>query len=265
MSLKKILKMFLPHGIIVMHRKYIDYKKKYKNKGFVFDVIFSVGSDCKPAYYLQKYGLRFYANPLDWMTDYSLDTVVHLYQTKFNDFFTDYVEDKQKSHQFIDIKNNIISIHYEDIGNNNRAFREKMKNRFGKMNKRLLRANKICFISSRNEDIENFSNFLKEIGSIYSGKITYINIRNNEERDGIFLPFKHVKEKISKKLELIEYEFNDVHPDGKDKNDNPHAWIGNFYLWDSIMKRFSIKMNFFSYLLMSDVQSTKRETVKIQN
>ncbi len=49
--------MFLPYGIIVFQKKYQDYKKKYKNidkkeKEYVFDVVFSIGRACRPAYYL---------------------------------------------------------------------------------------------------------------------------------------------------------------------------------------------------------------------
>jgi len=250
-SLKKILKKFLPNDIIVLHRKYEDYKRIYKNKKekeYVFDVIFSAGIACRPAHYLKKHGLRVCANPLDWM-HYSLDTVIHLYQTKFADFFTDFVEDKQKSHWFVDIKNNIITTHYPNIGNDNKTFREIMKNRFERVNKRLLKANKICFIANRDESIENFSKFLKEMGSMYSGKITCINIRNNQKINDIILS---TREKITEKLELIEYEFNDVHPDGGNNDSNPNFWHGNVYLWDSLFEKISIKTNFLSYLLRNN-------------
>ncbi|MDR1507121.1 MAG: papain-like cysteine peptidase, partial [Treponema sp.] len=160
--LRNIVKAFMPYGLIILHRKYNDYKKIYKKeniqKGFVFDIIISVGQACRTAHYLKKHGLRFCANPLDWMTSYSLDTVIHLYKTRFNDFFMDIVEDKQKSlehncHWYIDCKNNIVSMHYDDIEDNNKSFREKMENRFEKINQVLLNANTICFISCRNENI----------------------------------------------------------------------------------------------------------------
>jgi len=208
-----------------------------KNKEFVFDAIFSVGLTCRPAYYLQKHELRFYANPLDWMMSYSLDTVIHLYKTKFNDFFVDFVEDKQKTDWFVDIKNNIISMHYDDVGGNNDAFRGKMTKRFERINEKLIKSNKICFISNRNEPVNNFYTFLKEMSAMYSGEITFINIRNNKKIDGI----KYKNKKISKKLEFIEYEFNDVHPKGSDENVNPDFWLGNINLWDSIIEKISIK------------------------
>ena len=212
-------------------------------KEFVFDIILSVGGMCRPAHYLKKHSLRCYAHPLDWMADYSLDTVIRLYKTGFSDFFTDFVEDKQKSLQnntrcFFDNRNDIVAVHYYNIESDNKAFREKMKNRFEKINNILSTANKICFISNRNEDVELLKKFLKEMGGIYSGNITYINIRDNREIDTI----KYSKEKVSEKLELIEYEFNDVHPGSDVSKMNEEAWIGNYTVWDDIMSRISVRL-----------------------
>ncbi|MCD0469230.1 DUF1796 family putative cysteine peptidase [Flavobacterium sp. JAS] len=247
-KLQKILKLFLPYGFIVLQKKYKKHKDN-KKKEYVFDAIFSVGDACRPAYYLKQHDLRLCANPLDWMMSYSLDTVVHLYQSKFNDFFIDFIEDQQESHWFIDIKNNITSIHYKEIGDDNKTFNRKMKKRFMRANKRLLKASNICFISNRNENSNVFSDFLNKMGNIYPGKITLINIFYNNEIDGIISPIKHNKKQISERLELIQYEFNDIHPNGNDINSNPNYWIGNVYLWNKIIEQISIKKNFISYLL----------------
>lgn len=186
--LKKIIKTILPYGIIVLHKKYSEYRKYYKKSNIqkenIFDIILSVGGACRPAYYLKKHGLRLCANPLDWMMSYSLDTVVHLYRTKFDDFFMDFTEDNEKSlehncHWYVDNRNKIISMHYDNVKNENEIFRKMMRDRFEKINKLLLSANRICFISCRNDDINILKNFLIEMGKLYFGKITYINIRNN--------------------------------------------------------------------------------------
>jgi hypothetical protein len=220
-----------------------------------------VGSACRTAYYLKKHGLRFCANPLDWMMSYSLDTVIHLYKTGFHDFFIDLAEDKQKSLEYncrwySDCKNDIISIHYNDIKDNNETFRKRMMNRFKKNNRALLNANTICFISCRNEDIDVMKKFLKEMGEIYSGKITYINIRNNKRIGDIIPPPPVIcyKEKISEKLELVEFEFEDIHPKGDDLKINRDAWIGNHIIWDSIITRISIKnkISFLTYLFRGE-------------
>jgi hypothetical protein len=229
-------------------KKHTYHKRKYKNNEFAFDIVLSMGKNCRPAHYLQKHRLKFYTNPLDWMGLYSLDTIIHLHQTKFNDFFVDFVRDEQNPHSFFDVKNNIRSTHYENIEKHNETFREVVKCKFEKTNKKLMNASKICFISNRDEDISVLSNFLKEMGNMYSGKITYMNIRNNEEIDGIILPVKYKKEKISKKLEFIEYEFNDVYPNINGMPKHPDSWRGNIHLWDSIVEKISIRKNFLTFI-----------------
>ncbi|MGB5417615.1 DUF1796 family putative cysteine peptidase, partial [Algibacter sp.] len=177
--IKNILKLFLPYGIIVLHKKHKEYKKTYAEKEHHFDIIFSVGIACRPAHYLKKYKLRLCSNPLDWMMSYSLETTAHLYQSKFNDFFIEFEEKGENSNIFFDKKNEITSLHFSEIGTDNNAFNKKMKNRFKRANKRLKKADKICFISNRNENVNLFSDFLKKMGTIYSGEITLINIKNN--------------------------------------------------------------------------------------
>ena len=194
------------------------------------------------------------------MMFYSLNTVVHLYKTKFDDFFIDFIEDKEKSleyncHSFVDTRNNVISLHYKDIKEDNISFRLKMKNRFEKINQILLKAGKICFISSRNEEIDVIKKFLNEMSKLYPGKITYINIRNNNKNDisNITLPVKTYDEKISKTLNIIEYEFKDIHPDGDDLKTNRYAWIGNYLMWEEIIRKISIKnkISFIKYLFIN--------------
>lgn len=83
---------------------------------YKLDVIFSVGVACRPAYHLKSNGLRFFASPLDWMNRYSLDTVLHLFDTSFEDFFVDIEEDLEWKgslyRKIHDIKNNICSLHH---------------------------------------------------------------------------------------------------------------------------------------------------------
>ena len=216
-------------------------------KGGTFDIILSVGKACRSSHYLREHDLMFCANPLSWMTINSLDSVIHLYKTEFSDFFVDFVKDEQRSLEqncscFIDIKNNIETMHYEILGINHTEFRAKMVARFQKINRILLHANKICFISSRIESIDVFKIFLEKMAELYSGNITYINIRKNTDIDNTSL-IKHYKEKISDKLELIEYEFYDVHPQGDDLKINSNAWMGNYAIWNHIMKRISLTNN----------------------
>lgn len=53
---------------------------------FEYDLYIPLDPACRLAYHLQKCGLRRQAFPLDWQITYSLDTVIHLFETEFNDF-----------------------------------------------------------------------------------------------------------------------------------------------------------------------------------
>jgi hypothetical protein len=251
-NFKSILKFFLPYGVVFLLKKYKLYKNKNNGeKEYVFDIIFSVGVACRPAYYLNKHELRYYSNPLDWMMSYSLSTVLYLYKSKFKHFFDVYVQDEERNHWFTDCKNNITSIHYKDIGNNQEIFKEIMVERFKKINRKLIKANKICFICNRNESNEVYFDFLKQMGSIYSGEITLINIKNNLDIDGVLVPIKCIEKKVSEKLNLIEFEFNDTHANGSDEEKNPDFWLGNIQMWNLIVGEIGIKMSFLAYLLKS--------------
>jgi hypothetical protein len=188
------------------------------------------------------------------MMSYSLDTVIHLYKSKFNDFFSEFAEDEQKSLEyrcrwFTDTKNSIVSQHYAGLEKDNGAFRKKMKKRFERLDRVLANAKRICFLSCRNDNISILRNFLKRMGEMYCGEITYINIRHGKEQES---PIKY-REEISEKLILIEYKFNDIHPKGDNLKTNGEAWTGNYIIWDSIVEKMSInrKTNFFAYLFSS--------------
>ena len=92
------------------------FKLSYKSgKMYYYDLYMSVGNACRPAYHLALNDLRNEAYPLDWQMEYSLDTVIHLFKTKFSDFFVDIeeaVEFEAACRQVKDVKNNIISIHH---------------------------------------------------------------------------------------------------------------------------------------------------------
>ncbi|MDR2772517.1 MAG: papain-like cysteine peptidase [Elusimicrobiota bacterium] len=252
--MKQLVEAVLTYGIAGFFRKYIDFlkhRRQVRLQGLAFDIILSVGPACRSGFYLKKHSLRFCAAPLDWMMRYSLETAVHLYKTRFADFFVDFVQDSKQAEErklkgyFVDTRNQITSIHYSDVGNNNgQPFREKMKNRFEKVNKLLLKADDICFLSNRNEDVSLIKNFLNEMGKMYQGKITYINIRHDRTKDfSAPPPHKYYSEKLSDRLKLIEFEFYDVHPLGGDKTINEDFWLGNPVEWDNVMEKIKLKRN----------------------
>lgn len=52
------------------------------------DYYIPVGEACRPAYWLQKYGLRRCALPFDWMMNYDLKTVCHTVKNGVGGWFS---------------------------------------------------------------------------------------------------------------------------------------------------------------------------------
>jgi len=251
--IKKAVKLILPYGIVRLYREYKNFKNTptsdISKKGF--DIILSVGIACRPAYHLTKCGLRYCSSPLDWMMSYSLKTIVHLFETKFDDFFGEFVKWRSSSGfqngHFMDKRNNIVSLHYPYLADDNTRFKEMMQNRFYKIDYILRHSKHIAFISNRGEDISKFEQFLLSMNTLYPVKMTYINIRNNNSLKDISLNEKQV----TRKLKIMEYECNDEHPNGTDEKVNRMFWIGNSESWEKILKEFVIKRknNFLRYLI----------------
>lgn len=204
------------------------------------DYAISVGSACRPAHYLRKYGIRRCSNPLDWMMGYSLDTIINLFKNDFNNFFTNRKEHSQKAgnrFKYIeDTTNGIISIHsfpldtYEDSVYDN--FYETMKRRYDRMKECISRSDSILFVSCRDEPIENFEKFLIEIRKMFKCKCIFLNIRNINKK-------QEIKKKITSELEIIDYSICDIHPEGSTP-DNPEFWTGNPEEWGKIMQKIKL-------------------------
>ncbi len=206
-----------------------------------YDIFLSGGPACRPAYYLQKLELRKAAYPLDWqMCD--LDTGIHLYKTKFKDFFEEY-KDTGKVHKgirtVIDTKNNITAMHHvkaePEIEVAVKEFRDLMIRRYENLNESLKKANSVCILMNQNVVLEKIKNYLQEFSKIYPNKqITLINIRNRKNGKN-----KKVHE-LTSKLRICEYFVNDIHADGSDPQKNKLFWHGNEEAWENILKEYAL-------------------------
>lgn len=208
-----------------------------KNEKLVVDCAFSVGHDCACALWLRNYGLRYQSSPLDWMYDYSLSTVAHLFETGFKDFFKQVRVDKNKTfnnHVYVyDTKNNIESRHHYD--KNAPFYKEKvrvdkiMTNRAKKVMDIMKKSNSIALISHREEPYRNFIRFIERMGKVYPGKKIYlINVRHGQSHN---ISSKIIYKKGN--LEVIDYTFFN-----KDK-DLP--WYGNPKGWKEVMESLQLR------------------------
>lgn len=202
-----------------------------------FDVIFSIGVACRPAYYLRRYCFRRLSCPLDWQMNYSLDTVTHLFKTKFRDFFEEIEEDDSYTgvkRKVWDIKNQICSVHHfdreTDLKLNQECFREIMSKRFERLDQKLKKADSIGIICNRGQSIDKLEEFLKIFSRIYpQKKVVLINVRDENTNDRTVE--QHV---IDEYLEIHEYVFRDK--EGCDEEN----WRGNRENWIWVLRHYEL-------------------------
>lgn len=224
---------------------------------YYYDLYIPIGGACRPAFNLIMNDLRSESYPLDWQFGYSLDTVLHLFKTKFEDFFVDIKEDNAEwdgEHRWIkDIKNNIISIHHFsreiEIENAQKDFLQKMHKRFEKLNVKLEKARRIVLICNRTDTIEKFEIFLKEFSKIYPHlEIKLINMRNNEKmKQNLYESKLYV---VSDSLFIEEYILNDSFNSFAQEEADCR---GNVELWGDILN------NYFNDYKLQIMQKKKTE------
>lgn len=208
------------------------------------DCIFPIGAECRPAFYLNKYHFRFQSSPLDWMKGYSLETAIHFFETKFEDFFDEVEEIPSKfsgNCRFVkDVKNGIVSLHHfkKDVplSEEKTRVRKLMLHRAEQVDEIFKKSESIGLICNRpTESDEEFIDFIKKFSNIYKDKkITLINIVDDETA-------KDVKQSIifrQDNLKIIKFTFSDKTPEG-----NPEkkpGWIANYTAWDMVMKTIEL-------------------------
>ena len=211
------------------------------------DFIISLGADCKPAYHLKRNNLRIVANPFDWMMCYTLTNVIDIINTRFKTFFIDIHEDTTRKTRngcryIIDKKNNFVSMHHFkknlDVASQYDAFYDKMKFRFYRMLEYINNSENVMFICNRNEDISNFVKFLKSISEIFDKKYLFINTRHHDDKSAIAKRTYN----ISKKIDIIEYFFYDVHKKGSAGHSD--YWMGNLDNWGIILNEYKLSTLF---------------------
>ena len=236
------------------------------------DIFVSLGPACREAHYLRDENLRLASFPLDWMLDYSLETVIHLLKTGFNDFFTDIEEGeyrrKNSNYCIIDTKNHITSLHHfsrkMSIPDAKKAFHTTMQKRYKRLDSYLRQAETICFICNRIYDdscSDELVNFLKEFDKIYPNKtVTLVNINKKDIPD-----IKIAKRQVAPNLLIKEYTFKDIHTNGDNPETNYERWRGNEAIWRLLVKKMKLTEKFksakrtFNFFKITDYFSVRNE------
>ncbi|SCY71400.1 DUF1796 family putative cysteine peptidase [Butyrivibrio sp. INlla14] len=223
------------------------YEEEEMNGEYFCDLMIPIGMRCRPAENLKLNYLRDFSMPLDWMMDYSLDTVIHLFQTGFSDFFRNIELDKEKPLKAAagmlrinDINNHIISIHHFPqsmwLIDSQPRFIEKMDFRAKRLELYLKQSSNIVLVSCREETKEDMCFFLQMFSKIYPHlKIRLINIRHNER-----MPYdSYKKENVfdEGKLSYIEYTLNDT-------EQGRQIYQGNIFVWSKILGKYITSNSF---------------------
>ena len=238
----------------------------------VADIFISLGPACREAHYLRDENLRLASFPLDWMLDYSLETVIHLFKTGFSDFFTDIEEGeyirKNNNYCIIDTKNHITSLHHfsrkMSIQDAKKAFHTTMQKRYKHLDDYLKQAETICFICNRiyaDSCSDELVNFLKEFDKIYPNKtVTLVNINKKDISD-----IKIAKRQVAPNLLIKEYTFKDIHINGDNPEINYDRWRGNEKIWRQLVKKMKLTNKFksmkrtFNFFNITDYFSVRNE------
>lgn len=217
---------------------YNDFVREHQD----FDVAFSVGEACQPAFHLSRLHLRTEAFPLDWQMGYNLDTVLHLLSTNFIDFFVDVSENDMKSldiekRYVLDNKNGIVSMHHfpKDISlkEGQKKFKFIMNNRAKKLNEKLLSANRVLIVCNRKDNINDIKEFMDGMHLLYGDvNLTLINIRH----DSNIVTGEMLQEVIYKNGVCIE----DYTIDNTNEHGGGEWWKGNIKAWDAVLGNISI-------------------------
>lgn len=206
------------------------------------DVVISVGNHCQAAWYMQEYGLRKFASPLDWMKYYSLQSVYDLFKSGFKDFFCHHYEDEIKAKEndcrwVIDKNTGMISRHHFlkeiPLQDQFEDFYEKQIQRFHKMDHYLKQAKNIVLVSCREDSIEEMGEFLYKFQTLYDKNLTLLNFRDSKTQT-----YKKTF-KINSKIKIVEYCFDNTYPLKKDQTKEQVGgivWIGNYKCWGGGVK-----------------------------
>lgn len=215
-----------------------------------FDLIFSIGPACRPAYHLKQNYLRLFACPLDWQMNYSLATCLHLFQTSFETFFENIYENPDQkgardNRYIIDVQNSITSIHHFTsklpLLEAQSEFRTTMKKRYSLLHLTILKSKMVGLICNRNDSLEELSYFLLHFGEIYPNtSFVLINIRSVSSLAKI----ESSEYQLNSRLSIKEYTFCDEYDTVNHSDGN--LWLGNVDAWNQILFHYSLRHHPFS-------------------
>ncbi len=213
------------------------------------DCVIGFGNGCTIAGNLNRNNLRFFSTPFDWLLDYSLENVYSLLENKGKNFFRNYKfnskYNKGKKLGVVDTETGMISEHdyskYLPKQINDIFFKYKYKRRFKRLHKILQDAQNICIVTLRSITTQEILSFIDKFSQLYTFKHLYfINVYDTENKEKDEQLIITNKDNVT----ILEYYFNDEHPNGNNKQTNPDYWLGNIDYWNKILAKITLNKKF---------------------
>jgi len=205
------------------------------------NIFLSIGKDCTPALQLRRNNLRFCSSPLDWMTNYSLETAEAHFKTGFRDFFlhikeTERVTSRHRS--VIDLDTKMLSLHHFPVAvsllDGQKKMRDDAIRRFARIDSIIKRSRCISFVCRRDESPDAICHFMSKIHGIYGKKMIGINVRECDS------PEKKIYN-INKDLSLHDYSFSSLQKENESKYNHK---VRIDYEWGRILSGCAIANDF---------------------
>ena len=250
-SLAKLLSCFIPGS---ERRKIFRAKLEFAlckhlfRKDVSADVVIPLGKECRAAYYATQAGLRRFASPLDWITSPSLYEVWKLYENNFEHFFDNCSGDTCEQptglpHRDItDTPTGMFAPHiFSGLIPFSEARRKALEiicRRWKRQDEIMRKAQRILFLTYRDNPIEEIESFARKMHAKYGNTIIMVVARNSPEK-------WRLKRRKLDGIEILEYFFKDVHPGGDDKNTNPDFWQGDKRGWTKLTRKISLSGKIF--------------------
>jgi hypothetical protein len=196
-----------------------------------------LGHACRPAYWLQRTGLRTYALPFDWMMAYSLDFVAQSLRNGSADWFSDFSFRPISDSFHLSVTDNpsgMISLHAfpknKSVAEYLPEFHKIFDNRMARFQETCTNARKVCFVFNRNTGMDGIIEFARNMHKMYPRmKMIMLQVIHNDTEKSI------CEYRVNRYLTIYTVTDYDIHHKGPNKSDSPQYWIGNINLWDSIL------------------------------
>lgn len=213
------------------------------------DYFIPLGPACRPAYWLQRTGLRQCSLPFDWLGLYDLNLIVRTLHEGVRFWFETYTETEPEPKTRV-VVNETINLRSRHAFPKNQTVDEYLPTFYDVFERRnnrfrhILETSKhVCFICNRGDTVDNFSNFADQLHEMYPHlKMTFINVIHNDTVRAV------AEYKNNDYCTIYTVTAYDIHPKGGYGTDNPLFWHGNLELWSEILSNCKLSHDFQSKL-----------------